>query len=472
MKKNLIIVSFVLFAAAFLFSCKKDDGVSQQIRSYTFELLEEDSKAFLSPSHISWEDKDTIVCCILANDGSSTYHIGIVNPGTPRTFTISDKNLIIKPGDLLLAASGIPNMNYWHTQQFFVPDVQISSERPGALNYIPQVGNPFEFTEEILKPQKNPISGVTFRNVCSFITFDISATGDIADETVLSVELSSDQPLSGAGFIELVERVVSPSSSLNRVAVCANGEKASAASLTAAVFQGEHKNFKVTVKTDAATYTKSVNSTKDLILQRGHRKKMVIDLSTFSRTAVQAGFIPGIVPLDFGGQIDYYQEGTGSWLSLGMGTIEENFLFEDVAAVEIQQYTAEPNHFRVVAPFDALLERAEMYDPAYLPSEYLYFREQPVDGVSVTSPGLVYFDNADSGYFYSYYGKSIMLIHPGWFFPNIEDSYNWNWNKVLSYRADGLPSKVQLAPIYYMESIGGWPYHDVDNMVLITFPKQ
>lgn len=458
----------VFIAASLLASCAKDASVSRESHYYTFEILGENStKSFLSGDHIAWEENDTICCCIVHNGGNYfSFFNGKVNPGHPSTFTIYCKDMEIVPGDVLYTAAGIPSLNYWEYQHFNIPSIQISSELPGALKNIPQTGNPYVFKEKDLISSDKPISGITFCNVCSFVNFDISAGGDTAGETILSVELSSETPLSGKGSIAMTTGEVSFSEVSNTVAVTANGQTASKASLTAAVLPCALDSFTIEVKTDKASYVKNVKPEKSLEFQRSHQRKLIIDLSTFERKPLQAGFIPYIIPLDFGQGITYEQD---NWISLGTGELTELFLFSDTAPVEIQQSSNDPSRFRVVAPFDGLLEKADVFDPSYPPAEYLYFRTLPMDGINVTQPDLVYFDEASTGYFDTNYNQVCVLLHPGWFYPDEENE--WQWSRVLSTGTDGIPAQVQLAPIYYLNGIGFFQTNRAGN-ILITFPEQ
>ena len=163
------------------------------------------------------------------------------------------------------------------------------------------------------------------------------------------------------------------------------------------------------------------------------------------------------------------------WVSLGMGTLQENFWFEDEFEVEILQKDGDPTQFRIMHPFDAY---ASILDGNQ--SEYISLRILPTDtdladvtsvlkGVSLTTKDLVYFPIINTGYFHSSYGQDVLIVHPA-HFSSLCSEDNFKKSKVVSYKADGAPAQIQLAPYYYMNGVGGWNNITEDGVVLINFP--
>lgn len=164
------------------------------------------------------------------------------------------------------------------------------------------------------------------------------------------------------------------------------------------------------------------------------------------------------------------------WISLGKGTISDTFFFVDTYSVEIQQNELDPTYFRVVKPYH---EAFEVDDDGYWggpwenTGEYMYFRllqsGATFAGVNITMSDLVYFEPFNTGYYHSSYAADVMLYHPA-HFSSLASEDKFTYNRVNSYQSNGLPAVVQLAPMYYMDGIGGWNYTQYDGMVTIVFP--
>lgn len=157
------------------------------------------------------------------------------------------------------------------------------------------------------------------------------------------------------------------------------------------------------------------------------------------------------------------------WNSLGMCTMDENYMFEATGMeYEILQRDDKPTVFRLMYPFSVF---TNMKDNA---SEYIEITLlQPKDKVydaEITQKNLVYFTPTNTGYFHSSYSAYIMMYHPGQFSSLCNES-NFGHNRVLSYQEDGkTPGQIQLAPYYYMDGVGGWNATQEEGAVIITFP--
>ncbi len=161
------------------------------------------------------------------------------------------------------------------------------------------------------------------------------------------------------------------------------------------------------------------------------------------------------------------------WESLGMGSYDDNFFFEETYEVEIQQNKENPSQFRLVYPYHEGLE-AEGYGGAtantgeYLILELLAVGED-LAGVTITQEDLVYFADYNTGWNNPSYNDDVKLYHPA-VFKSLCSEDMWLHSKVLSYQENGLPAQIQLAPMYYMDDNGGWNYTQEDGLVIITFP--
>ena len=148
-----------------------------------------------------------------------------------------------------------------------------------------------------------------------------------------------------------------------------------------------------------------------------------------------------------------------NWKMLGTGYYEDN-AFGASGNVTIEQDVVNPNSFRIQKP----------YPDSSAP--FVFTILQPGDtylGVTLTYPDLVVYDDYDTGIYDTDYNQFVTIMHPGRFSKYCDEDY-WLHNKVLSYQSNGLPEKVQIAPVYYLSGIGGWYYMGQDNVIIITFP--
>ncbi|MBR5332887.1 MAG: hypothetical protein IKV32_06310 [Muribaculaceae bacterium] len=164
------------------------------------------------------------------------------------------------------------------------------------------------------------------------------------------------------------------------------------------------------------------------------------------------------------------------WKSLGYATFSDAFFFYDTYQVEVQQNELNPAQFRLVKPFhEALKVDDDGYwgGPWENTDEYLYFsilqKNSTFAGENITKDGLVYFEPFNTGWNNPSYNAEVQLLHPA-HFSALATEDSWTYNAVQSYQENGLPAVVQLAPMYYMDGVGGWNHTQEDGYVTIVFP--
>ena len=161
------------------------------------------------------------------------------------------------------------------------------------------------------------------------------------------------------------------------------------------------------------------------------------------------------------------------YVTIGEATFTDNGYFGGTVEVELQQHSLDANQYRLVAPYATLLRSLGEQSSA-AQSPYVTFRLlQPGDqigNITATQPDLVYFEPSNTGYTNPTYGQDIMIYHPGYFQGSFPSESYWLYNKVISYKEDGTPAIVQLAPMYYMDGTGGWDYTQQDGVITIVFP--
>lgn len=165
-----------------------------------------------------------------------------------------------------------------------------------------------------------------------------------------------------------------------------------------------------------------------------------------------------------------------TWKSLGKGTIVDNVLeFQD--KVTIMACEQNPYVYRIKAPYANFKgnDSYEGYDEANEPAEYLELTiMQPgekIGDVTITQKDLIYYKDFNTGFKNIQYADVINFLHPSRLSSMKDDETKWTHNNVLSYAADGVtPTKLQLAPSYYMFSVGGFNYTQYDGVVEIYFP--
>lgn len=160
------------------------------------------------------------------------------------------------------------------------------------------------------------------------------------------------------------------------------------------------------------------------------------------------------------------------WTSLGTAKYYDRMYGmspTDYVEVEIEQGIADPSQYRMASPY-AVLGFADA-DP------YMYFRvcssgEQiGYSGTTVPFDGIVSFDShktgdkdPDDGYFYIKSLNDFSGVTSGFLV----------YSQVLTYKSDGSPSNIQLAPIYDFEnasSVYYWGYNE-NNWIRIAMPGE
>ena len=158
-----------------------------------------------------------------------------------------------------------------------------------------------------------------------------------------------------------------------------------------------------------------------------------------------------------------------NYASLGVGTLTDAFM-EGTTSVEIMQSQTDAERFRIMRPYSGITSSGSS---DYEGSEYMEIvvldPEWSLGGIDITKNDLVYFKPTNTGYHHETYDADVWLYHPVYFEDMNSEDY-WLHSKVLSYQENGLPAKIQLAPSYYMDGIGGWNETQEDGVILITFP--
>ncbi len=163
-----------------------------------------------------------------------------------------------------------------------------------------------------------------------------------------------------------------------------------------------------------------------------------------------------------------------TYTSLGKGTFVDGF-FGFQGEVTIEQCDQETSKYRIAKPFAKYdgddyftMDESKMDD--YLELTILKKGDKLGD-VEITEDNLVYFPVYSTGAIHpSYTDDVICMLHPTEYTSMSTDVSKWVHNYVAEYDADGNPSRIQLAPSYYMFKYGGWNYTQDDDVVNIYFP--
>lgn len=168
------------------------------------------------------------------------------------------------------------------------------------------------------------------------------------------------------------------------------------------------------------------------------------------------------------------------WKPIGTGTYIDNFFFYNKYEVEFEQNVTNPNRYRIYRPYlPGLLNTgsegytADYYDINKM-DDYLEFRVlragEKFRDVNITNDGLVVWDIYNTGFIHPNYNDYINITSPT-AFTNFADESQIAKSCVKQWQNNGLPAQIQLAPYYYMITIGGaFNYTTADNQILITFP--
>ena len=169
--------------------------------------------------------------------------------------------------------------------------------------------------------------------------------------------------------------------------------------------------------------------------------------------------------------------------SLGIGyftdnVVEPTYGLEGACEVEIMQNELNPNQFRIMHPYDEIVALVEgMGGTVFATDEYIEVTVmQPGDnlsGIQITQPDLVYFTPTSTGVtiFSDVPDAATEIWHPAHFGGSYAAEEAWTHSRVTAYQDNGLPGIIQLAPMYYVPSIGGGSSQITnDNIVVIQFP--
>ena len=176
---------------------------------------------------------------------------------------------------------------------------------------------------------------------------------------------------------------------------------------------------------------------------------------------------------DYGNKTYSFKAGIPSpYVTVGKGTITENFVYGATVKVTIMQNSENKNVFRIMSPFEGLAaavdEELDGNQEPYIQLTLL----QPGDEfykVPITQEGLVGYEDINTGYYHSSYEADIYMLYPGRMTKYAGEEF-FQYNRVVEWQANGLPGRIQLAPFYYMFGVGGWDQTQSDGMVIIDFP--
>lgn len=150
------------------------------------------------------------------------------------------------------------------------------------------------------------------------------------------------------------------------------------------------------------------------------------------------------------------------WKSLGIGKIADFFYSDKYFEVEIQRNELQPSMFRVVSPYDQIMEDAEL-TPNEGPSPYFEFEIVPAGsslGSRTFPEEFVYFPPTRTGHYYDdgTYSGEVYAYHTAHFNSNLcSDEEVCFYNKVVAYQevnGEVIPAQVFLAPLYYIPKDG------------------
>ena len=167
----------------------------------------------------------------------------------------------------------------------------------------------------------------------------------------------------------------------------------------------------------------------------------------------------------YGNDTYSFKAGVASpYKSLGKGVYSDNYYFEESASVTIMQNQEQKNKYRVMAPYKNITGGGD----DYLEITILKAGDK-IGDVGITQNDLVYYNSINTGYHHSTYDADVWIHHPSKLLTFQDESLLF-YNKVIAYKEDGTPGQIQLAPVYYMDDIGGWDATGEDAAILITFP--
>lgn len=167
------------------------------------------------------------------------------------------------------------------------------------------------------------------------------------------------------------------------------------------------------------------------------------------------------------------------WNSLGMAKYSDYWFFNKVYDVEILQNDNDANKYRLIDAYkeidaDLAAEDYEIVEPT---SVFEFQVLKPGDVFAektITKKGLIAYPIIHTGWVHPSYKDEVLLLHPCNFSSHATED-TWTFNKVIQYQDNGLPAGIQIAPYYYMMSVGGWNYADAnpdptDGGIQFVFP--
>lgn len=173
------------------------------------------------------------------------------------------------------------------------------------------------------------------------------------------------------------------------------------------------------------------------------------------------------------------------FVTIGKAKFMDSWMYdaETYFDVTLQQNEINPDIYRIVNPYDEILEKGG-YVPDHVkkgPSEYLTFQlrhaGEEVGGAVLTRDNLVTFEPFRTGYYISDYDSGD-ADGEVWGFHVSDDAFHSSWHVeaaylkscVAAYKEDGTPGQVNLAPWYYITGVGGWNKSQEDKQIEIIFP--
>lgn len=165
--------------------------------------------------------------------------------------------------------------------------------------------------------------------------------------------------------------------------------------------------------------------------------------------------------------------------TLGVGSFNDSFFFDEYFPVTIVQNEQNPNVYRVMNPYgtgglaQGVKNGYVAGEPA--PAEYLEFEivtpGTVIYDIEITRSDIVIYPETCTGLMHPSYvaNGSIYLMNPTNFAAFTSEDYLAH-NIITEYFEDGTPAQIQIAPWYYMYDLGGFNYSQDDGMVTINMP--
>ena len=160
------------------------------------------------------------------------------------------------------------------------------------------------------------------------------------------------------------------------------------------------------------------------------------------------------------------------WNDLGVGTFTMS-VFWDPFTCNVRYYQSDLNPSIYRISMNEILD-AGATSPIFSDEQdtYLYIKAlkkgESLFGNVADQDGLVYFDVYYTGVIHPNYGEELLLVHPASL--SSFTVADWYYNKVIQYNEDASPAVIQLAPYIFMNGIGGWPFIDQDQAIVLVFP--